>query len=164
MNHAAIDHRLTADILTHAAEYMATLGPAHTCLYRRAGDDAAVRLSDYGPIDDDSNPELEAANRQALAGCCLLGAIQLAATDYGIDDTRTDCDLIQAALPSLLAASPLAISAPPHSPATVWHRLLPRASDAVVNLQGPAAGPTLARWLRQAAQHTIDNATVTAVA
>ena len=50
MNHAAIDHRLTADTLTHTAAYMAALGPAHTCLYRRAGDDAAIRLSGYGPL------------------------------------------------------------------------------------------------------------------
>ena len=162
MNHAAIDHRLTADTLTHAAAYMAALGPAHTCLYRRAGDDAAIRLSGYGPIDDDSNPELEPANRQELTGCCLLGAIRLAADDYGLDQTRTDCELIQKALPALLAASPMAISASPHTPATVWYRLLLQASDAVVNLQDLAAGPTLARWLRQAAQHTIDNATVTA--
>ena len=68
MNTTTINRRLTSDILTHAAGYMAVLGPAYRCLYRRAGDNAAIRLSDYGPIDQDSSPALAAANRRALAG------------------------------------------------------------------------------------------------
>lgn len=154
MNQAQTDPRLTANILTHAAEYMTALGPTGQRLYRHQDTDAAVRLSGYGPIDPDSNPELEAANRLALAGCCLLGAIQLAAADYGLDDDRIGYELIDTALPGLLAASPLAVSTPPYSATAVWYRLLPQTSDAIVNLPGPNAGPILARWLRQAAQHT----------
>ena len=162
MNTATINRRLTADILTHASGYMAALGPAYMCLYRRAGDDAAVRLSGYGPIDEDSNQELEAANRRELSGCCLLGAIRLAAADYGLDDTRMDYELIETALPGLLAASPLLTNVPPHSPTSVWYRLLGGAGDAIIHQHGADAGPVLVRWLRQAAQHTLDAATTAA--
>ena len=164
MNQAQTDHRLTADILTHASEYIIALGPAGQSLYRHRDGAAAVRLSGYGPIDPDSSPELEAANRLALAGCCLLGAVQLAAADYGLDDDRIGYELINAALPGLLATSPLAVSTPPYSPTAVWYRLLPQTSDAIVNLPGPNAGSVLARWLRQAAQHTTEAADPAAVA
>ena len=70
-----------------------------------------------------------------------------------------DYELIETALPGLRAASPMPISVPPYSPTSVWNRLLPRASGAIIHQHGTDAGPVLVRWLRQAARHKIDAAT-----
>lgn len=149
---------LTARILAHAAGYMETLGPAYRCLFATAGAGIGLHLEDYGPIRDDAQLDQDADNRRRTGRCCLLGAINLAAQDYGFSYDRIDRELIPAAIMPLLNQSPEPRHTPdnpdePVNPNVLWYDLLHRMSDITIERNGADSAHTvLADWLRAAAR------------